>query len=197
MQMLLSQLNAVPGVIGSMVCGADGLLLAHAFPPVFDGSALAETARYAAESTAGLETVTGPVRMLELRHANARIVVRPVLGANLLFLCSPSMNIHPLAISVSVAASKVEKLVAARATPGSQAPARGAAPTTPPGQLHAAVQRINAAIERRRLDPCKVRGAIALKAGFALGFIDAETPDDPEKLSKLQAAATAVLGEPF
>jgi len=197
MQTLLNQLNAVPGVIGSMVCGADGQLLAHAFPLVFDASALAETARYAAESTAGLETVTGPVRLLELRHANARIVVRPVLGANLLFLCSPSMNVHPLAISMSVAVPKLEKLVAERATPAPRAPAAGAPPAAPPGQLYAAVQRIDAVIERRRLDPCRARGAIALKAGFALGFIDAATPDDAEKLSKLKAAATQVLGEPF
>jgi len=195
MQTLLTQLNALPGVIGSLVCGTDGQLLAHAFPPAFDGSALAESARFAAESATGLATVTGSVRMLELRHANARIVVRPVAGANLLFLCTPAMNIQPLTMSVSVVAPKLEKLVAARAAPGPEALPAGARGRTSASQLHAAVQRINAAIERRGLDPCKARGAIALKAGFALGFIDAETPDDPEKLAKLNAAATAVLGE--
>jgi len=194
MQTLLGQLNAVPGVVGSLVSGADGRLLAHAFPPAFDLATLAAAAKTASESSAGLATVTGTMDMLDLRCANARILVRPVSGASLLFLCAPSMNLQPLAISASVVAPKIEKLLA-----GSSAPAPGPAATAagrPPGQLHAAVQRINAAIERRKLDPFKVRGEIAMKAGFGLGFIDADTPDDAAKLSKLKAAATAVLGEP-
>ncbi len=60
-------------------------------------------------------------------------------------------------------------------------------------QLHQAVQRIDSAIERRKLDRFKSRGEIAIRAGF--GFIDADTPDDPVMLSKLKAAASAVLGE--
>ncbi len=197
MQTLLTQLNAVPGVLGSLVCGTDGQLLAQAFPPVFDGSTLAETAASLAESTAGLVTITGPVRMLDLRHANARVVVQPIRGGNLLFLCAPTVNMQPLVISASVAAPKLEKLVAERSSAGPQATAGGADGTASPGQLYETVQRINAVIERKRLDPYKVRGAIGIKAGFGLGFIDAETEDDPEKLSKLKAAATAVLGEPF
>lgn len=194
MQTLLGQLNAVPGVVGSLVSGADGQLLAHAFPPAFDLATLADAAKAASESSVGLATVTGAMRMLDLRCANARILVRPVVGANLLFLCAPSMNLQPLAISASVVAPKIEKLVA-----GSSAAAPGptaAGARRPPAQLYAAVQRINAAIERRKLDPFKVRGEIAMRAGFGLGFIDADTPDDAEKLSKLKAAATAVLGEP-
>jgi len=193
MQTLLSQLNTVPGVVGTLVCSADGKLLAQAFPPVFDGSALADAAKTVAKSTAGLGTVSGTVRMLDLRYANARIVVRPVAGANLLFLCSPSVNLQPLAISASVAAAKLEELVAERsaARPGAGAPE---ATRAPPGELYATVQRINAFIEQKKLDPFKTRGEIAIRAGFGLGFIDADTAVDPEKLSKLKAAATAVLG---
>jgi predicted regulator of Ras-like GTPase activity (Roadblock/LC7/MglB family) len=192
MQALLNHLNAVPGVIGTLVCGPDGQLIADAFPPIFEEALLADVAKTVAESTVGLATITGPVRLLDLRHANARIVARPVAGATLLFLCSPSMSLQPLEISASVAAPKLEKLVAAGSTaaPGA-APARAATG----GSLHALVQRIDAVIERRKLDPFDTRGAIALQAGFGLGFIDAETPDDAEKLSRLRAAASAVLGE--
>lgn len=194
MQTLLGHLNAVPGVVGSLICGADGRLVAHAFPPVFDEGVLADVARTMAESTAGLGTFTGPVRLIDLRHANARIVARPMNGATLLFLCAPGMNLQPLEISASVAAPKIEKLVASGV-----APAPAASPTpraaAPGGKLHALVERINGVIERKKLDPFGTRGEIAIQAGFGLGFIDAETPDDPERLAKLRAAAAAVLGE--
>lgn len=199
MQTLLQHLNAVPGVVGSLVCGSDGQLLAHAFPPVFDEALLADVAKTVAEGTAGLSTLTGPVKLLDLRHANARILVRPATGATLLFLCSPSMNVQPLEISTSVAVPKLEKLVARQAGGAAAAPAGPPASPAPaaarPGKLFALVQKINAAIERKKLDPFATRGEIAMKAGFGLGFIDGDTPDDAEKLSKLRSAASAVLGE--
>lgn len=193
MQDVLRQLNGVPGVLGSLVCGPGGELLAREFPPGWEEAALSDAARTLAESAAGLETVTGTMRMLDLRCAGARIVVRPIAGASVLFVCAPSMNLQPLAISASVAAPRLEVLVAAR-SPGGAARESVAPPAG--GQLHATVQRINAVIERKKLDPFKTRGEIALKAGFALGFIDAETPDDREKLSKLKAVASAILREP-
>ena len=196
MQTLLGQLNAVPGVMGCLVCSPGGQLLAHAFPPVFDEATLVDAAKALSQSAAGLATVTGNVRMLDLRCETARIVARPLAGASLLFLCAPGTNLQPLAISASVAAPKLEKLVATRPAPGG-APASAKQPAPSGGQLFAAVQRINAVIERKRLDAFKTRGEIAMKAGFGLGFIDAETPDDANKLAKLKAAASAVLGEPI
>lgn len=194
MQTVLSQLNSVPGVVGTLLCGADGQLVAKAFPPVFDDALLGEVAKTVAESTAGLATITGSVRMLDLRHANARIVARPLAGGTLLFLCTPSMNLQPLDISISVATPKLEKLVAERAAGGATG-GTPAADAGPAGQLFALVQRINGVIERRKLDPAATRGQIAIQAGFGLGFIDEETPDDPQKQAKLKAAAKAVLGE--
>ncbi len=193
METVLGQLNSVPGVIGSLVCGPEGQVMARAFPPTFDPATLADAARALSESAAGLATVTGDVSMLDLRCATARIVARPVAGASLLFLCTPGMNLQPLAISTAVVASKLEKLVSARAA--SAGGGAGSPRAAEGGALWALVQRIDALIERRRLDAFKVRGAIAMRAGFGLGFIDAETPDDPEKISKLQAAAAAVLGQ--
>jgi predicted regulator of Ras-like GTPase activity (Roadblock/LC7/MglB family) len=194
MRTLLDHLNAVPGVIGTLVCGADGQLLANAFPPIFEEALLQDVAKTVAESAVGLATITGSVRMLDLRHANARIVARPVTGATMLFLCSPQMSLQPLEISASVAAPKVEQLVAARSVSSSGAAAAPARPASG-GALWALAQKIGAVIERKKLDPFETRGAIALQAGFGLGFIDADTPDDAEKVAKLRAAASAVLGE--
>jgi predicted regulator of Ras-like GTPase activity (Roadblock/LC7/MglB family) len=195
MRTLLTHLNAVPGVVGSLVCGSDGELLAHAFPPIFDEALLAGVAKTVAESASGLATVTGTVKLLDLRHANARILVRPATGATLLFLCNPSMNVQPLEISTSVAIAKLEKLVSERSGTGTAAAPVPPAPAARVGELFSLVQKINAVIERKKLDPFATRGEIAMKAGFGLGFIDADTADDAEKLSKLASAASAVLGE--
>ncbi len=191
MQSLLSQLNAAPGVVGSMVCDTEGRLLAQAFPQHFEPALLKNAAAALASGTTGLETVTGPVGLLDLRYGEARVVIKPVTGGRLLFLCATSMNLQALVISASVAAPKLEKLIAGRQAAGEPSPgarARG-------GTLHEAVQRIERAIARKNLPGFKTKGEISLKAGFALALIDAGTPDDPEKLARLRAAAQEVLHE--
>ena len=63
------------------------------------------------------------------------------------------------------------------------------------GALHELVQRIDARLAQSGADRFKLRGQIALKAGFALDLVDAGTPDDAERLEKLPAAVLAVLGQ--
>jgi hypothetical protein len=188
MQETLTQLNAVPGVVGTFVCDAEGHLLGRAVPKGFTDATLARAARALADGTGGLAAGAGKVALLDLRYAEARVVVRPLRGAHLVCLCRASLNLQSLTIASSVAARKLERaLGGAPVAPGAASP--------PGGALHRLVQRIDAAAAHRKLDPCKVRGAVGMKAGFALGFVDADTPDDPEKLARLQAAAAAVLGE--
>jgi len=149
MQSVLNQLNAVPGVVGSMVCDAEGALVSNCFPPLFDNAALANAARVLADGAAGLETVTGKVGMVDLRYGDARIVVKPMAGAHLVLLCAAQTNLQLLNISASVALPKLEKLVAARPPPVVAAPppapaskkekekekkAKEKAPPPPPGE---------------------------------------------------------------
>lgn len=203
MQTVLAQLNSVPGVVGSMLSDREGQLLAHAFPPLFEPSILSTAAEILADCRAGLESVAGTIGLLDFRYAHARVVVRPLARAHLLLLGAASLNLHLLSISTSVAVPKLERLVAARAgaPPVAVLPAADAARpgsgAGAGGRLYLAVQRIDSVIERRRLDRFKARGEIALRAGFGLGFVDADTPDDPAMLSRLEAAAKAVLGEPI
>ena len=75
--------------------------------------------------------------------------------------------------------------------------AAAAEPAAVEGRLYRAVQRIDSLIQRKGRDHFRTRGEIALRAGFGLGFIDADTPDDPAMLAALEAAAQAVLGEPI
>lgn len=64
------------------------------------------------------------------------------------------------------------------------------------GQLHDTIQRIEQVIARKNLQPFKVKGLIALRAGFSLALIEPATPDDPAKLASLRKAAREVLEEP-
>lgn len=63
------------------------------------------------------------------------------------------------------------------------------------GALYETVRRIEGVIERRGLPLYKTRGLIGLRAGFLLGVVTPETPDDPLKIAALKAAALDVLGE--
>jgi hypothetical protein len=65
------------------------------------------------------------------------------------------------------------------------------------GLLYDTVRRIEAAIERKGLPLYKTRGLIALKAGFLLGMVAADTPDDEDRIARLRAAASEVLGVQF
>lgn len=112
MQSILSQLITVPGVVGGMIYDEAGTLLSKTFPPLFDDSLLEKAARVLVDGAAGLETVTGKVGMLDMRFADARIVVRPMAGAHLVLLCAAQTNLQLLNISTSVALPKIEKLVA-------------------------------------------------------------------------------------
>lgn len=65
------------------------------------------------------------------------------------------------------------------------------------GLLYDTVRRIEAVIERKGLPLYKTRGLIALRAGFLLGMVAADTPDDEDRIARLKAAAGEVLGEHF
>jgi predicted regulator of Ras-like GTPase activity (Roadblock/LC7/MglB family) len=117
MEQVLKQLGTVPGVVGSMVCDLDGGLVSKTFPSLFDDEVLASAARILVDGAAGLETVTGKVGMIDLRYADARILVRPMAGAHLVLLCAAQTNLQLLNISTSGAVPKLERLVAARPPP--------------------------------------------------------------------------------
>ena len=138
MESVLAQLITVPGVVGGMIYDTEGTLLSKTFPPLFDDALLANAARVLVDGTAGLETVTGKVGMLDMRFADARIVVRPMTGAHLVLLCAAQTNLQLLNISPSVAVPKLERLVAALPPPEPAAPAEMEAAGAEPAEGDAA-----------------------------------------------------------
>ncbi len=185
MQAMLQKMNAVPGVIGTMLCDPAGSLLAEAFPPTFDRARLRSVASVLAERTAALETVLGQAGTVDLRFGTARVVVKAADGVRLVFLCHPSTNLSLLGLSATGALRCL--------APSTPAPQPAAA--APAGKLFQTLQRINALIERAGGNPYKLRGRIAMQSGLPLELIEPSTPDDPAQLERLRAAALDVLGQ--
>ncbi len=117
MQAQLESLNSVPGVLGGMVCAPEGRVLARAFPGPFDEASLQDAAAVLADGCVGLDTVTGSLGLIDLRYAEARIVVKRMTGALLLLLCGKTVNLQLLLISVAVASRKIEKALAEAPAP--------------------------------------------------------------------------------
>jgi phosphate transport system substrate-binding protein len=112
MEAMLKDLNALPGVIGSMFCDAKGRVLANAFPSQFEGPELRQAATELAERTRGLREATGKIRLIDMRYADARLVVKPFGDYALLFLCAKTVNLQLLLVSAAVAGKKLERLAA-------------------------------------------------------------------------------------
>lgn len=187
MEALLRQLNAVPGVVGTMVCDQDGRLLAHAFPATVDIATIERAAAAVGERTAAMHTALGPVSTVDFRYANSRIVVKPAGDARVLFLCSPTINLQLLAMSASGVLRQLARFEGAAPLQERAAPLES--------QLYQAVQVVERLIQESGGDRVKLRGQIALKAGFTLDLVDEYAPDDAEKLQSLRAAVAAVLGQ--
>lgn len=111
MDNVLQQINTVPGVIGSLVCGAAGEVVAHAFPPLFDLSILQGVAATVADPGTGVRNSAGAFDLVDLRYQDGRIVVKPLQEAFLLLLCTKAINLQVLAISLNVAKGKLESLI--------------------------------------------------------------------------------------
>jgi predicted regulator of Ras-like GTPase activity (Roadblock/LC7/MglB family) len=121
MQTVLQQINAVPGVAGSLICDEEGRLMAQQFPAGYDTTVLQGAAATLAESSVGLQSAAGEVEMLDLRYNEGRIIVKPLPNAFLLMVCNKTINQQLLLISVNVAMKKLEKL-AARPAPADVPP---------------------------------------------------------------------------
>jgi len=184
---MLQTLNRVPGVIGTMLCDAEGSLLSNAFPPAFDAARLRKVAAVLVGRTAVLESSLGTTGTLDLRFGTARVVVKSRPGIRLVFLCDPAANLSLLDLSAAD--------VLRRVAPGPVTPPVAEPPAAVEGQLFQALRRLDALLERAGGNPYKLRGQIAVRAGIALELIEPGTPDDPAQLQQLRTAVREVLGQ--
>lgn len=111
MQLVLEKVNALPNVVGSMVCNDEGRLLASLFPSVFDLHDITKASGILSDCALGLHEAMGAIKSFDFRYGESRILVRVLPKAFLLMFCSKAVNMQLLSISLNVALKKLEKLV--------------------------------------------------------------------------------------
>ncbi|HET9595321.1 MAG TPA: roadblock/LC7 domain-containing protein [Anaeromyxobacteraceae bacterium] len=192
---LTSLQSSVPGVLGSMAVDAHGRILASAFPSSFEPARLQAAATLVADRTAALDGALGAVGTVDLRFASSRLVVRAAGAARLVVLCAPTVSLPLLSMALGGVVRRLgHEPGRASGAAAADAPVAGAAPSPGSGELWRTVQRIDELLAGHGGNRFKLRGLIAMKAGFALDLVEPDSPDDPERLQRLRAAAAAVLG---
>jgi predicted regulator of Ras-like GTPase activity (Roadblock/LC7/MglB family) len=107
MQDILRHINSVEGVVGSAVFNEKGVVLNHAFPPLIDATVLKKAAELVLECIHGLQ-ISQTLDLLDLRYAEGRIIAKTFPGAILCLLCTKSINLPVLTITLNLAVKKLE-----------------------------------------------------------------------------------------
>ena len=144
MREILRQLAAIPGVVGSLVYGAKGEILASEFPPLFEASTLQRAAKLLAEDRVVLGNMIGTAGSLDLRYSGGHAVVKPAGTGTLFVLCTSPMNAQLLRLSVSQASRRLETLGTPTPPPGPRPAHRAIAP-----ELADARERLQRAVVRQ------------------------------------------------
>ena len=122
MQTLLQQITAIDGVIGCSLYDEQGKILAAACPLVLDEAQLGTAAGMMVDCLHALQ-VSQTLAGMELRFAEGRMLIRPLKGAFINVLCSKTVNLSMVNITLNLALRKLEQMLP---QPGS-APAAAAA----------------------------------------------------------------------
>ncbi|MDD2897883.1 MAG: roadblock/LC7 domain-containing protein [Desulfuromonadaceae bacterium] len=110
MKEILLQINNVDGVIGSALFSPDGTVIADAFPALIDATSLKQAAALTKECTHGLQ-ISDALDLLDFRYADGRILIKTFPGAVIFLLCTNSINLKVLSITLTLAVKKLETLL--------------------------------------------------------------------------------------
>ena len=113
MEKVLRQLNAVPGMIGSMILDENGHLLVHAFPVSFDPDTFSQAGSLLVDSLPVMQSYLSGIDLLDIRCKNGRIIIKPLKVGYLVLLSTSEVNLQLLNISLNVAVAKLDKMMGA------------------------------------------------------------------------------------
>ena len=122
MSEVLHQMASVPGVVGSLIYGAGGRILASEFPDVFEPASLEEVSAIFGEDTIIMKDLGGDAAFLDLRYSGGRVIVKPFATGSFVVLCTSGINLQLLNLSMTQAARRLEK-TGIQAAPAAPAPA--------------------------------------------------------------------------
>lgn len=115
MESILEELNQIPGVLGSLIVGTDGLVIVHAWDQEVDMDMLgADSADVfnAANSLMNEKLENGEVSLLSIETDQAKFFVRGIDESTLLaVIASPDLNLGLLRIEISAAAEKLKEVL--------------------------------------------------------------------------------------
>lgn len=107
MKDILQQINSIEGVIGSALCSHEGGVLAQVFPPLIDTETIKKATLLTQECFRGLQ-ISQTLDTLDLRYSDGRIIIKAFPEAMLFLLCSNSINLQVLSITLNLAAKKLK-----------------------------------------------------------------------------------------
>lgn len=174
---VLEQLNSMPGVVGSLVCGAAGEVQAAAFPQLFDARMLAKASAALAASELS-QHGRGSWELVDVRCGEGRIVVKPLAGAYLLLLCAKTVDLQVLGIALAAAAEKLEKSRTPVVVPGAgeePEPTKGGAAPPVAREVQLVAARLGAArsgFEQLGVVAVSQQTARRLSADFGVSQLD-------------------------
>ena len=184
---VLHQMASVPGVVGSLVYGPGGQILASEFPEVFERSALEEVAAIFGEDTIIMKELTGESAFLDLRYGGGRVIVKPCPGGTFVVLCTSGINFQLLHLSMIQASRRLERR---GIEPKAETPAATAARAPEiGGQMKAARDRMKKALIQE-LGPI---GEIVFERAWAAWATSA--PPTRQGLARLAETLSAEIDE--
>lgn len=116
MKEILKHINSVDGVIGCALFSQKGEVLAHALPALIDAASVKMAASLTLEYTHGLQ-ISQTLDLLDLRYSDGRILVKAFPGGMLFLLCSNSINLQVVSITLNLAIKKLEAKIPGEAAP--------------------------------------------------------------------------------
>ena len=111
MELVLQHIGMVPGVIGCFMCNEDGQPMARSIPATFDQPTLKRTTEILTEIAAGIQKQPAGAKLVDLSYDIGRIIVKQIPEGFLAVLCTPSINVQLLAISLNVAQNRIHNLI--------------------------------------------------------------------------------------
>jgi uncharacterized protein len=115
MENILEELNQVSGVIGSLVVGRDGLVIANKWNSETDADMVgADSAEIfnTVESIVNGKLLFGPVNLMSLEMDNAKFFLKNVEDSTFIVLTTtPKMNIGLARVELAEAAAKLKKVL--------------------------------------------------------------------------------------
>jgi predicted regulator of Ras-like GTPase activity (Roadblock/LC7/MglB family) len=127
MQTLLQQITAIDGVIGCSLYDEQGKIIAAACPLVLDEAQLGTAAGMMVDCLHALQ-VSQTLAGMELRFAEGRMLIRPLKGAFINVLCSKTVNLSMVNITLNLALRKLEQMLPQHGAAPAAVPSAAAAP---------------------------------------------------------------------